>query len=165
MSEYFKIYILALPAISIGAIVSQGLYVIPDSKSVLLIGFFETAFYLLICISIFKIFEAHTLPIAYVINFNLSVLVLIYILRKRLNLGGGIGILKSCLKIIMLSITVGVTVLIIVKFTNPSDMMILFYSGFAIISYTIIAKFLNYQEVTIIYEKITEFTNKTKKLY
>lgn len=165
VSEYFRIYILALPAISIGAIVSQGLYVIPDSKSVMLIGFFETALYLLICILIFKIFEAHTLPIAYVINFNLSVLVLIYILRKRLNLGGGIGILKSCLKIITLSITVGLSVLIIVKFTNPSDMMILFYCGFAIISYTIIAKILKYQEVTIIYEKISEFTNKTKKLY
>jgi putative peptidoglycan lipid II flippase len=165
VSEYFKIYILALPAISIGAIVSQGLYVIPDSKSVMLIGFFETAFYLLICILIFKFFEAHTLPIAYVINFNLSVLVLIYILRKRLNLGGGIGILKSCLKIIMLSITIGVIVFIIVKFTNPSDMMILFYSAFAIISYAIIAKFLKYQEVTIIYEKIYEFTNKIKKLY
>ncbi len=165
VSEYFKIYILALPAISIGAIVSQGLYVIPDSKSVMLVGLFETVFYLIICLLIFKIFEAHSLPIAYVINFNLSVLVLIYILRKRLNLGGGFGILKSCLKITTLSITIGVTVLIIVKFTNPSDMVILLYCGFAFISYTIIAKFLKYQEVTIIYEKISEFTNKTKKLY
>ena len=165
VSEYFKIYILALPAISIGAIVSQGLYVIPDSKSVMLVGLFETFFYLVICILIFKIFEAHTLPIAYVINFNLSVLVLIYILRKRLNLGGGFGILKSCLKITTLSLTIGITVLIIVKFTNPSDMMILLYSGFAFISYTIIAKFLKYQEVTIIYEKISEYISKTKKLH
>ena len=165
VTEYFKIYILALPAISIGAVVSQGLYVIPDSKSVMLVGLFETIFYLVVCILIFETFKSQSIPIAYVINFNLSVLILICILRKKLKQGGGIGILKSSIKTSILAIIIGLSVLIIVKLTHPSDLMILFYSGFAFIFYTIIAKILKFQEVIIIYEKISEFTNKNKKLH
>lgn len=165
VSNYLKIYILALPAISIGSIVSNGLYVIPDTKSIMFVGIFECAFYILICSFIFNHFKAISIPIAYVLNFNISVLIMILILRKRLNNGGGIGILKFCLKTIFLFISIISIILSIVKITNPSDFMIIFYCVFSIVTYLFIAKLLNFQEVNLIYEKITQFSTKNQKLY
>lgn len=165
VSNYLKIYILALPAISIGSIVSNGLYVIPDTKSIMIVGFFESAFYIFICSFIFNHLKAISIPIAYTLNFNISVLILILVLRKRLNNGGGIGILKSCFKTTLLFITIISTILLIVKITKPSDFMIIFYCVFSILANLIIAKLLNFQEVTFIYEKILQLSTKNKKLH
>ncbi len=165
VSNYLKIYILALPAISIGAIVSQGLYIIPDTKSVMIVGLLETILYITICISTFQNLKELSIPIAYVLNFNISVLILIYILRKRLNHGGGIGIFISTIKIIMLSIIIGAIMLLIVKIIQPNDFIILFLCLFSLLFYIMLAKILTFKEVTSIYEKISEFVSKNKKLY
>jgi len=165
VSSYLKIYILSLPAISIGAIVSNGLYVIPDTKSIMFVGIFESAFYIFICLLIFDKLKAISIPIAYVLNFNVSVMILILVLRKRLNHGGGMGILNSFLKTTTLFMAISLMLFMIVKITQPSDFLILIYCLFAIILNLFIAKLLNFQEVTFIYEKFLQLTAKSKKLY
>ncbi len=160
VSNYLKIYILALPAISIGAIISNGLYALSDTKSIMIVGIFETFFYLFICFLTFSSLKASSIPVAYVLNFNISVIILFFILLKKLNQGGGVDLIRSLLKIVALSFTICIIFYIIVKLTNPNDLIILFYCIIAILLNITIAKILKFQEVIIIYEKISQFTNK-----
>lgn len=160
VAYYLKIYALALPAISIGSIISQGLYVIPDTKSVMIVGFFETCFYIIICNLVFQRYTAATIPIAFALNFNLSVITLAIILRKRLKHKGGFGILLSVFKILILSISIGVLLNFVVKCIDLSDYWILFLCAVTLLSYFFIAYLLKFQEVKFIYEKISKSKNK-----
>jgi len=117
VSTCLKLYIYALPAIAIGGIVSQGLYVLQDTKTTTLIGFIETIFYVSTCLLLVYYIGYRAVPCTYMLNFNLSVFILALVLRKKINQGGGKRVIMATVKIVLLALPIG----LLAYFINNGD--------------------------------------------
>jgi len=107
----FALYMASLPVVTIGGVVSQGLYVLQDTRTVALVGVGETVLYIALCFLLVDKFTYLAPPIAYGIYFTVSVVVLGAAVRKRLGLGGGMSLARSCARYATLGIVVGVLAL------------------------------------------------------
>jgi peptidoglycan biosynthesis protein MviN/MurJ (putative lipid II flippase) len=83
--ENFKIYALAIPAALVGTIVSQGLYVMKDTWSPFFVGIFEVALYGVLCYTLVGTIGIVALPVAYVIYFYFSLVILGFLLFRKIK--------------------------------------------------------------------------------
>jgi putative peptidoglycan lipid II flippase len=163
VSLFLNIYILALPSIAIGNIISQLLYAMSEMKSILIIGLFEFAFYVLMCYTLSFFWHELAIPLTYMLNFNLSVLALAIIARKKINLGGGKFILKSIGKFILISFIISFCIYWVKKSLFSGDLDFLFLGPLGLIIYYYIASALKFNETTLINEKFIQVVTKFKK--
>ena len=154
VSHYFKYYIIALPAVSIGAIISNGLYSLQSTKPVMLIGVFESFFYMFTCLTLIQFFGAGTIPIAYSINFYVSVLVLALILRSKIKLGGGQNLIKYIIKITIISLITFYPLYTVSKNFLNNDIFLMIFLIINFMVYFIATHKLKINEFNLIYENI-----------
>lgn len=101
------IYSIAIPAVAIGTIVSQGLYVLKHTWAPFIVGVFEILVYIIICYSLIKISGILVFPIAYVIYFYFSIIILQFWLNRQINyikLNEIINISSKCLIISLVEV-------------------------------------------------------------
>ncbi len=163
VSGFLRIYILCLPAVAVGSILSQGLYAMQDTKSVMLVGFFESIFYVICCLLLVKYIGSFAIPMVFMINFNLTALLLMIILRKKLKLGGGRGVITTILKSLGLALVIGIAFYYLNQLLNLSDIYIVILLMVGIILYYLMSLGLKFDESTIINLKINELLSKNKK--
>jgi len=94
----FSIYLIALPAMTTGSVIGQGFYVLQDTKTPGIVGIFEVLFYFLLVILFLPSLAYLSIPTAFAIYFNLSLLINALIVRHRLGGHGGMRILSSVTK-------------------------------------------------------------------
>ena len=163
VSHFLSIYILALPGIAIGGIISQILYAMREMKSILIIGLLEFVFYLSMCYILLFFWKATAIPLTYILNFNLSVFVLALIARKKINLGGGLYLIKATIKFILLSLITTYSIYSIKNYIHSVDLSFLFLYPLGLIIYYLIATLLKFNEPTLINERFIQIISKFNK--
>lgn len=163
VSNFLRIYILALPSIAIGSIISQVLYAMKEMKSVLIIGFLEFIFYLTMCYLLMYLLKASAIPITYMINFNISVFALALIARKKINLGGGLFMIRSISKFFLLSLSSIFFIYMINNYLLKGEFVFLYLYPIGLLFYYFIATLLKFNETTIINEKLKQILSKFYK--
>lgn len=108
VSLCLKLYLLSFPGVILGTIISQGLYVLKDTKSPFIVGLIEVALYIILCRMLAKHFNIMSLPISYVVYFYFSVIILGIILQRKIKyLNSGefvVKVLKFVLLILIISL-------------------------------------------------------------
>ena len=163
VSGFLRIYILCLPAVAVGSILSQGIYAMQDTKSVMLVGIFEFVFYVVGCLLLVKSIGSFAIPLVFMINFNLTALIFMIILRKKLKLGGGRGVITTMLKSLGLALVIGIAFYYLNQLLNLADIYIVILLMVGIIMYYLMSLVLKFEESAIINLKINEILSKNKK--
>ena len=163
VAAYFKIYIIALPAIAIGGVISQGLYSMQQTKAVMFLGFVEAVFYPLLCLILKKYFGSNAIPLAYISNFYFSTLILAFILRNKINLGGGYSILIIVLKLFLVSSSIFLAIKLVYEKLQISVISLGFILIFGLFLYYQISNYLNIAETKLINEKFKKLFLFSKK--
>lgn len=150
----FKVYMLALPAVILGTIISQGLYVMKDTLSPFYIGMVEILLYLALCYFLVGIIGITALPIAYATYFYFSVIVLGVILARKLKFVRLNELLVYIFRLVVLilaELTLIHLILGTYVFSNIATIVILLFS---VLLYFIVAFFLNNNEAKFIFNKV-----------
>jgi len=149
----FAIYMASLPVVAIGGVVSQGLYVLQDTRTVAIVGLGETALYIVLCFLLIDPFKYLAPPIAYGIYFTVSVLVLGTVFRKRLGLGGGMGLMRSCGRYVALGLVLGVVAVAVRSVSVRSEVGAIAWFGVLALAYLGAARAMKSTEAALILEK------------
>jgi putative peptidoglycan lipid II flippase len=162
--QCFQLYLLSLPAVSIGSIVSQGFYVIQDTKTPAVVGVFEIFIYIALCLILINFLGFKTIPLVYAIYFVVSVAVLSFLLIRKLGSGGGKRIVLGMLKFFTVSIIIFIPLFYIYHFFFNGNFVFVLIDIFAcLIFYVIFSFYLKIYESKILLEKISDFFFKTQK--
>jgi len=148
------VYMASLPVVAIGGLVSQGLYVLQDTRSVALVGLGETVLYAVLCYALIGSYQYLAPVIAYGVYFAVSVLVLGVVLRAKLGLGGGAAVASSGARSVGLGIAVGVVAFSIRHFTVASDATQVIWFGLLIVVYFAGAHVLKSPEAAVLWENV-----------
>lgn len=166
VSKILEIYSIFLPIIVVGATISQALYSLMLTKKVMLVGLLEAIFYTISILMFYEIFKEKIVPIVYGINFLLSTLILALILRKKIGLGGGVGVLKSFIRILILSIIIVTFYYFPLKWFVANEFVkIILHFTLTISTYIFITYLLNFEETKLIIDKITTLIRSNDKTY
>jgi putative peptidoglycan lipid II flippase len=156
----FRIYMLALPAVILGTIISQGLYVMKDTWSPFYVGLVEILLYLALCYFLVGIVGIIALPIAYVIYFYFSVIVLGVILATKLKFIRW----DELLAYIFVLITLILSELTLIHFIFGtylfSSITTIIVLLFSVLIYFVVAYSLNNNEAKFIFNKVLSGTSK-----
>jgi putative peptidoglycan lipid II flippase len=104
----FAIYVIALPAMTAGAIIGQSYYAMHDTITASIIGVVEVCFYIIFCYSMIPYFGYLTIPVGFVLYHYMGLVVNGFIIRRKMKSLGGKGVIKSfavCLFISLLSLS------------------------------------------------------------
>lgn len=85
ISQIFGYYIITLPLVVAGTLISYGFYLNEDTLTPFIVGIFEISLYTILAFTLIDYLGFNSLPFAYFIYFLVSVLVLGYILYKKIN--------------------------------------------------------------------------------
>jgi len=91
----FWIYLLALPAATLGTVVGQGFYVLQDTRTVALLGVAEMVAYVLLCVVLIPELGSAAIPLAYATYLNVFALITVLLLRYKLGNRGGAHLMVS----------------------------------------------------------------------
>ena len=150
----FVLYMISLPVVAIGGVVSQGLYVLQDTKTPVIVGFVETALYIGLCFLLLPYLHYLAIPISYGFYFTFSVVVLGYIFRNKIGLGGGKALFHSVILNLVLSVTIGGIFWVIIRTIHIADILLLCLCVLFIIIYFGSAKLLHIAEAQTLWEKL-----------
>ncbi len=101
--QALSLYILTLPILAIGDIISKGYYAFKDTKTPAIVGVFEVIIYIITVYLLLPYFGYLSIPISYIIYIYVS-MINIYFLRKKLGNTGGKKIIYSFLQYLLISI-------------------------------------------------------------
>lgn len=138
----FTLYIMALPAMAIGAVIGQGYYVLKDTVTVSVIGVGEMVIYVLFCYSLLHLLGYLAIPIAYAAQFNLGVLLSGIILRYKLGNKGGITILSSMVKHLVAALVPLAIFLVILRFAMSDTITTMVLIPMCFFAYLLISRFV-----------------------
>lgn len=150
----FRIYMLALPAILMGTIISQGLYVMKDTWSPFYVGLLEILLYLVLCYFLVGTIGITALPVAYVSYFYFSVIILGVILATKLKFIQWNELLVYVFGLVILILSELVLIHFIFGshiFSNIGTIIVLLFS---VLTYFVGAYFLNNNEAKFIFTKV-----------
>ena len=81
----FAIYILTLPAITMGAIIAQGFYVLQDTRTPAISTVFQVIIYFIVCILLLPKINYLAIPVAYCLYSNFALFLNGFIVRYKLG--------------------------------------------------------------------------------
>jgi putative peptidoglycan lipid II flippase len=105
VSTCLKLYVLALPAVSVGAVVVQFYYALKDTITPMIVGVVEIVLYVVLCFGLIGHFGYFAIPVVYSVYFTFSTICLALILRTKLH-AKGIGIIKRIGTFVLMSVVV-----------------------------------------------------------
>lgn len=149
----FSLYMVSVPVVAIGGVVSQGLYVLQDTKTPVLVGFIETALYVGLCFLLLPYFNYLSIPIAYGLYFTFSVVTLGLIFRRKLGLGGGAGLFRSVTLNVLLSVCIGLFYYSSLPLYSGSDIIVIVICGICTITYFGLSILFKNKEAQTIWNK------------
>lgn len=148
------VYMISLPIVTIGGIVSQGFYVLKDTVTTSIVGVVEVILYITLCLALINKLGIFVVPVVYDVYFVVSVLTLALLFRYKLRLGGGRHLVTSCSTHILISIFLGLMGYWFRVTVIPSIMVTLFACVVIIISYISIALWMKVEEAEYIWERL-----------
>jgi putative peptidoglycan lipid II flippase len=138
----FAIYALSLPATTVGSVIGQGFYIFQDTRTPAILGVFEIAAYMAMCLALASLIGFLAIPASYDIYFYLSCLVLGWLLARKT----GFSILRligpplfSNLAVSALALAAGLALSMIARGSRPWEASCL---GISFVSYLILQKFV-----------------------
>ncbi|MBU2530351.1 MAG: hypothetical protein KKD35_04860 [Elusimicrobia bacterium] len=81
----FAIYLISLPAIVIGSIISQSFYALQETKIIALIGVLMIILYIILCVSLVGSLSYLAIPISYAIYSNCTILTTTIVLKNKIK--------------------------------------------------------------------------------
>lgn len=94
----FAIYLASTPLATTGAILGRGFFVLQDTKTPAIIGFFQSIFYIGLCLFLIPRLGYLAIPSSYAIHFYFSSIISVIILWYKFGARGGRTIIMSMLK-------------------------------------------------------------------
>jgi putative peptidoglycan lipid II flippase len=79
----FAVYALSLPATTVGSVIGQGFYIFQDTRTPAILGVFEIAAYMGMCLALASAMGFLAIPASYDVYFYLSCLVLGWLLARK----------------------------------------------------------------------------------
>lgn len=153
-AQNFKIYSIAIPAVALGTIISQGLYVLKDTWSPFVVGVIEVFVYVVICYALVSVIGIVTLPVAYVTYFYFSIIILGIILVGKTSFITLRELLITVVKCITL---IGIEILILNFLLAGfvlSNFITVLIIALSFIVYFVSSYFLKFNEARFISDKI-----------
>lgn len=152
----FAIYILTLPAITMGGIIAQGFYVLQDTRTPAISCVFQVIIYFIACILLLPKINYLAIPVACCLYSNFTLFLNGFIVRYKLG-GGGVRIIKSIIKQVI-SATICVIVLGIVFKLTTNTLISLIMITMTFFLYLMISRFVfKTEEAIFLLDRITIF--------
>lgn len=153
----FAIYILTLPAITMGAIIAQGFYVLQDTRTPAISTVFQVIIYFIVCILLLPKINYLAIPVAYCLYSNFTLFLNGFIVRYKLGGGGGVRIIKSMIKQVI-SASIGIIILGMVFKLTTNTLILLSMFAMTFFLYLMISRFVfKTEEAISLLDKITIF--------
>lgn len=153
----FVAYMISLPIVVTGSVVSQGLYVLQDTRTIALLGVAETVVYVSLCFVLVDHLGVLVVPVVYGIYFTASVIVIGARFRHLLQLGGGRRVLKACLIHVSIGIVVGALALLARNSISVSNGVSVVLCGVVVLVYVLVSKALHVEEADLLWAKARSF--------
>ena len=135
------LYMLALPAMTIGSVIGQGYYVLKDTTTAALVGVGEMALYILLCLLALPRLGYLAIPAAYALYLNIGALLNALIVRSKIGDIGGAKVMGSMLRHLAAAITPLPFIFLFFRFNNGIAVsMLLIACCFAV--YLLVSKFI-----------------------
>lgn len=152
--QCFAIYMVSLPWVVISGVVSQGFYVLKDTKTTAIVGVFEVLFYICLCMALVSHLGVFVVPLVYGIYFLVSLLALSLIFRHRLGLGGGFRLVSACFAHLGVALLVGLGAWGFRLLVGTSRAGSVVGCFLAILGYLGLSKVFNIKEANYIWRKL-----------
>lgn len=161
VASLLKIYLFGLIGMGLGAITGKIFYVLQDTKTLAVIGFFETVLYVVYTIYLTKLLGLYGIAIGYVIYFFLSISWHFLYIRYKIDLKFDRDILLYIIKTIFAGIMGGATSYFVILLTNSIIIKIILGGTSGVGIYILILVFLKSNELRTIYFSLIKKKNWT----
>jgi len=160
-SKALAVYILALPVAVMGDIISKGYYIFQDTITPAIVGVIETLIYIMVAYFLLPRFGFLSIPIAYAVYFNLSI-INGFIVRKKIGGTGGSTIVKSFLKYLIGAIIAFSIIYFPIKLTHNLVLQNILIASAVLFYVFICAWIIKTAEAVLIWNKLILLYNKNR---
>jgi putative peptidoglycan lipid II flippase len=154
VARNFALYSLVIPGIPLGTIISQGLYVLKDTKSPFYVGLLEVFVYIAVCLWLISPIGLSALPVAYVIYFYFSVIILGIILQRKIDFMSVKSFVSLSFQFVLLSGAVGFLFKELLALVSLSAFFKIIVIMASFLVYFLAAYFLRVREAITLFNKL-----------
>jgi putative peptidoglycan lipid II flippase len=157
-----SIYLLALPAVTVGTIIGQVYYVLQDTRTPAIIGVLEVFIYLGLAFLLLPSLGFLAIPVTYVVYFYVSMINAV-IVRNKLGGTGGGKIVKSFVRHTLIAIVAAGIIFFPIQFTSILILKNILIAGGFVLYFALSKAMLKTEESELLWERI--FVTGLKRIF
>lgn len=152
-----RIYLFALIGICLANVTGRGFYVLKDTKTVAIVGIFESILYVIYTVFLARLLGVIGIVIAYAIYSNASLLWQSLILRFKTGNSGGRGITVSFIKTAMAAVITAIVTYLVTSAIKTGLMQLIFGGLTGMAVYLAVLHLTGSREIKVIWGQIRSF--------